>query len=64
MFLAEYPKCSAKNLAQCHFMHHKSHINCPGIQHDPSRWQASNMTLSGSVSVIGLSSTLTLCLQI
>jgi hypothetical protein len=40
-------------------MHRKSHINCPGIQHDPSRWQAWNMTLSGLVFVIGLSSTLT-----
>ena len=25
-------KCSDKYLSQCHFAHHKSHVNCPGIE--------------------------------
>jgi hypothetical protein len=33
----ENPKCSRKNLSQCHFVHHKSHTDWPGIEPGPPR---------------------------
>jgi len=30
--------CSEKNLSQCHFAHHKSHVDCPGIESIFPRW--------------------------
>jgi hypothetical protein len=34
------PKYSEQNLSQRHFVHHKSHMDLPGIEPGPSRWEA------------------------
>jgi hypothetical protein len=31
------PKYSGKNLSQCHFVHHKCHMDWPGIEPGPPR---------------------------
>jgi hypothetical protein len=33
------PKYSYKNLSQCHFIHHKSHMDWTGIESPPPRWE-------------------------
>jgi hypothetical protein len=34
------PMHSEKNLSQFHFVHHKSHMDRPGIEPGPPRWEA------------------------
>jgi hypothetical protein len=34
------PKYSGKNLSQYHFVHQKSHMDWPGIEPGPPRWEA------------------------
>jgi hypothetical protein len=38
----EKPNNSEKNLSQCHFVYHKSHIDSPGREPGPPRWEASH----------------------
>ena len=40
MQTGEMEEYSEKNLSQCSLVHHKSHVNWPGIEFGVSRWEA------------------------
>jgi hypothetical protein len=48
------PKYSGKNLSHCHFVHYKSHIDWPGIEPEPSRWEAFDNRLSHDTTGIAI----------
>jgi hypothetical protein len=35
-----------KNLSQRRFVHHKSHMTWPGLEHEPSQWEPATNRLS------------------
>jgi hypothetical protein len=38
--LARETEVLGKNLLQYHFIHHKSHMTCPGLEPGPPLWEA------------------------
>jgi hypothetical protein len=43
---SEKPQYSDKNLSQCHFVNHKSHMDWPGIEIRPPQWSPTTNRLS------------------
>jgi hypothetical protein len=35
------------NLLQCHFVHHKFHMNRPGLEPGPPQWEAGGIYIGG-----------------
>jgi len=54
------PKYSAENLSQCQYVHHKSHMDQPGIQHK-LLWKAGNIS-HGMTQLISTAITLILAI--
>jgi hypothetical protein len=50
----EKPRCSEKPLSQCHFVHHNSHMDRPGIDPRPPRWEAGDCLSHGTAELNGL----------
>jgi hypothetical protein len=48
------PKYSRKNLSQCHFVRHKSHMDLPGIETVPPRWEAGDWAMARSKCTLGM----------
>jgi hypothetical protein len=42
LILAEETEVFGENLLQRHFVHHKSHLNRPGLEPGQSLWEASD----------------------
>jgi hypothetical protein len=44
--LAGETEVLGENQSQCHFVHYKSHMTWPGLEHGPPRWKPATNRLS------------------